>query len=263
MKEATKRKITKVGVASIPVAIIAIIFGVYMGATHVTNIPTPSLDNAIGKTSVSSSDADNTVVASYKYDGNTYNVTQGDVNELFATDDVKNDTVVGSADNVLSTIRQKIVSSICDSEQINTSDEYIKKYATHVYGSDDYDKLADTYKTSSSRIKQAVTAAAHQAQLFEKVTGVDPSDSPLQPTQPSDTSDAAKATLTDDYAKYIKESLGRDWSSSQASFNDAVNEYNAAAKDYQSKYKDAQTKWNNYINDVYSKVTVNLYTLAQ
>lgn len=263
-------------------AVGALALGIILG--HFLMPSTPAGD-AVGRTTIPEGQLDS-AVAAYTYDGETHTITYRQVIEQTATlDSAKTSDgsyTVPSADAILACARDAVVSAEADKRGITVSDDDRDAYAQETVGSTDYDSIASSYGISTDTVKDLIANSAKMAKLRDQVIDT---TSPEEPTAPAAPDDGDETATSKDYADYIIALAGDEWdsqtgtwASADGAYATALNgyavtadsaSYGAAEAAYQvaySAYYAAQsqisTRWTNYVNDILSKASIQVSTLA-
>jgi len=282
----TVKKSSGKGVLSTPVwaaiAVAALIVGVLVGRFVLGRTTTVSLN---GATTFSEDQLDNTI-ATYVYDGKTYNVTAREVIEANTSlDSAANDDGtynVPTADDTVSFARNQIVLQAAKDQGLSVSDDDVSQYATDTLGTDDYSTIASNYSLDEDTTKSILSDAALMKKLRDSVVTTTVPTSPTAPTAPSD---GNSDTATAEYAQYIIALAGDEWDSTNNTWAGTDGTYYAALSSYAisndsatyaaaeaayyvaySAYNTASssvsTEWTNYVNTLLSNATIQIGSLA-
>ena len=241
---------------------------------------------ALNGTTTLTSDQLDSAIATYTYNGSSIDVTAREVlaqsGDVESQADSDGNYSVPTATDVLSYVRNQVVLKAADAQGVTVTDEEVDAYAQSVFGTSDYSTLATQYSMDESALKQTLTDSAVMSKLRETVTTTELPDSPTAPTAPS--SDATD-TPTAEYASYIIELAGDEWDSANNTWASTDGDYYAALSTYeitndsatyaaaqaayyvaQSKYSTAanqvKSEFNTYCNELLSRSTLQLGSLA-
>ena len=262
--------------------VIAVVVGVLAGHFLLGGGSTISLS---GKTALAEDQLDSTI-ATYTYDGKTTNVTAREVILVNSTlDNAKDDDgnyTVPTADEVISYVRNAIVSVAAEKEGITVTDDEVAEYASSTMGSDDYATIASQYGIDEDTAKSTLKASAIMVKLRNSVVTT---ELPATPTAPDSPADGQEDVATADYASYIINLAGDEWDSENntwastdgdyyaalstytitndsATYAAAQAAYYVASSKYSSAYSSISTQWLAYVNTLLSNATIQIGSLA-
>ncbi|VWL98826.1 Uncharacterised protein [Collinsella sp. AK_207A] len=232
-----------------------------------------------------SEDQLDTPIASYAYNGKTYDVTAREVIEAqYSLDKAKNSDgkyAVPSSETVISYVRNQLLLKEAEGRGISVSSKERKAYAKNSIGTDDYSEMASSYGVTEDQAKQIVKENAIVSKLYQQVVGEDAPTAPTAPTQPAD---GNTETASKEYADYIINLAGDEWDSSKGTWASEDGPYAQALKDqsftadsatyaqaqmayyvaYQQYSKSAQSvqsKWSDFANGLYGKANLQIWGL--
>ena len=262
--------------------VIAVVVGVLAGHFLLGGGSTISLS---GKTALAEDQLDSTI-ATYTYDGKTTNITAREVILVNSTlDNAKDDDgnyTVPTADEVISYVRNAIVSAAAQKEGITVTDDEIAEYASSTMGSDDYATIASQYGIDEDTAKSTLKASAIMVKLRNSVVTT---ELPATPTAPDSPADGQEDVATADYASYIINLAGDEWDSENntwastdgdyyaalstytitndsATYAAAQAAYYVASSKYSSAYSSISTQWLAYVNTLLANATIQIGSLA-
>ncbi len=262
--------------------VIAVVVGVLAGHFLLGGGSTISLS---GKTALAEDQLDSTI-ATYTYDGKTTNVTAREVILVNSTlDNAKDDDsnyTVPTADEVISYVRNAIVSAAAEKEGITVTDDEIAEYANSTMGSDDYATIASQYGIDEDTAKSTLKASAIMVKLRNSVVTT---ELPATPTAPDSPAEGQEDVATADYASYIINLAGDEWDSENntwastdgdyyaalstytitndsATYAAAQAAYYVASSKYSSAYSSISTQWLAYVNTLLANATIQIGSLA-
>ena len=259
-----------------------------------------SASDALG-TAVIEEDSFDTSLASYTYDGTTYQVTAEDVYDYYGAGSFLNDDgtyEVPSAENIISYVRAQIILQEANARGVTVTDEEVAEFATNNVGTDDYDSIAEAYSMDVDAVKTLLEESAITSKLQDEVVTIELPEAPEEiddsaaETTDEDATDEttdedAESTDTEEevahaeYAEYILSIVGDEWDSSTNSWADSSSYYAMYLSDFDGEtatytqasaaYKivhdlaeyDASVQWTNFVNGLYSNADITLTTLAQ
>lgn len=238
-----------------------------------------------GKTTVSEAELDS-AYASYTYNGKTNTISVREVIEQNGTVDAsKTDDgtyTLPSAENAINAARTAILNSEVDARGITVSDEDIAAYAEEALGTSDYDAIASTYGMEADAVKDLITENCRLNALRKEIVG---GEAPTMPEAPAAAEEGKEDEATKEYADYIIGLAGDEWDAEKgtwasedgsyataladyevtkdgASYNAAQAAYYMAYQLYTEKSNEATTAWNNFLNDLMSKASIQVGTLV-
>lgn len=267
--------------AFIACVVAAVVIGFACGHFLLSNTSSVALN---GTTTLTSDQLDS-AIASYTYNGSTYDVTAREVFSQSGSVEKQADSdgnySVPTATDVLSYVRNQVVLKAAADQGITVSDEDVDAYAQSVFGSTDYATLASQYNMDEDALKTTVRDSAIMSKLRDSISSVELPDSPTAPTSPS--SDA-QDTPTAEYASYIISLAGDEWdrdnntwastdgdyysalstyeiSNDSATYAAAQVAYNVAQSKYTTAITQARSDFNTYCNELLSRSTLQLGSL--
>ena len=241
--------------------------------------------STIGKTYLTEAELD-TVVATYTYNGTSYNVTARQVIEettsLEAALQSDGTYAMPTADDTLAYARNQILTAEAVSRGITVTEEEVNEYATETLGTADYATIAANYGLTESVAKTLIENAAIMSKMRDEVVTTQLPEYPAAPTAPEDGSpDAASA----DYAAYIIALAGDEWdsenntwastdgtfytalsaypiSNDSATYEAATAAYYVAASNYAAVSQQVQAEWTDFVNSIFGNASIELGSLV-
>lgn len=238
-----------------------------------------------GKTTVSEAELDSTF-ASYTYNGKNNTISVREVIEQNGTIEASKTEdgtyTLPSAEYAVNAARTAILNSEVDARGITVSDEDIAAYAEEALGTSDYDAIASTYGMDADAVKDLITENCRLNALREEIVG---GKAPTMPESPAEAEEGKEDEATKDYADYIIKLAGDEWDAEKgtwakedsayataladykvtkdgASYNAAQAAYYVAYQVYTEKSNEATTAWNDFLNDLMSKASIQVGTLV-
>lgn len=238
-----------------------------------------------GKTTVSEAELDN-AYASYTYNGKTNTISVREVIEQNGTIEASKTEdgtyTLPSAEYAVNAARTAILNSEVDARGITVSDEDIAAYAEEALGTSDYDAIASTYGMDADAVKDLITENCRLNALREEIVG---GKAPTMPESPAEAEEGKEDEATKDYADYIIKLAGDEWDAEKgtwakedsayataladykvtkdgASYNAAQAAYYVAYQVYTEKSNEITESWNNFLNDLMSKASIQVGTLV-
>lgn len=282
-KSTAKKPAHTVGLpVAIVIAVATLVVGVLVGRFALGSTGSVSLN---GTTSLTSDQLDSTI-ASYTYNGKTSNITAREViaqnGSVENSADSDGNYTVPAATDVISYARNQIVMSAANDQGITVSDDDVDAYANQMFGSTDYSSIASQYNIDEDTAKETIKQSAIMSKLRDSVVTT---TVPTQPTAPTKPSDDAQDTPTADYASYIINLAGDEWdsenntwasqdgdyynalstydiSNDSATYAAAQAAYYVAQSKYSTAYSQVSTEWTSYCNQLLSKATIQIGSLA-
>jgi hypothetical protein len=242
--------------------------------------------SALADTTTVTEDQLDTVMGTYFYDGQAYDITVQDVIEASSTlDSAKNDDGtydVPAVDDALSYARTEILNKEVEKEGITVSDDEVDAYAEQYLGTSDYDTIASNWGLDAETAKETIKQSCAISKLRDEKVGT--FDATL-PSEPTEAAEGEEDTPTAEYGAYIVELLGDEWdtenetwartdgpyyealsgetfTSTSATYNQAETAYYVAYSEYGEAYSAQQTEWQDYVNSLLSNASIELYTLG-
>ncbi|WP_322155923.1 hypothetical protein [Paratractidigestivibacter sp.] len=261
----------------IGVAVAALVIGLVVGA-----FAFGAKSVSLGGKTVLTSDQIDTVVATYSYNGKSYQITARDVLtqsgtlESVANDDGTYD--VPAATDIVTYARTAAVVTAAENMGITASDDEVSSYAEEKFGSSDFSTIASTYSVDEDVAKEMIMDSCVMSKLRDEKVDVDLPDQPVAPTEPAED---ATDTPTAEYASYIIGLAGDEWDSANntwartdgdyyaalstyditndsATYAAAQAAYYVAYSDYSTAYSESTTAWSEYCNSILSNVSLSL-----
>jgi hypothetical protein len=238
-----------------------------------------------GVTAVTEDDLD-VAMGSYSYNGKAYDITIREVIEMTSTlEAAANEDgtyQMPSADNIITYARNQIILRAAEEAGITVSDEEVAEYALEQLGSDDFSMLASQYGLDEEMVKSMISDSAITAKFREEEAGLKIPEAPVAPAEPAE---GQESTPTAEYATYIINLAGDAWDAEKGTWADPDGDYAAALASYEitndsATYEAAQAAyyiayqnysveaqeaselWTSFYNSIFSKGTVEIYTLV-
>jgi hypothetical protein len=276
-KEFTRTALIVCAIVALVAGILLDHFGLY-GLLHNSS--------ALADTSTVTEDQLDTVMGTYFYDGQAYDITVQDVIEATSTlDSAKNDDGtydVPAVDDALSYARTEILNKEVEKEGITVSDDEVDAYAEQYLGTSDYDSIASNWGLDAETAKETIKQSCAISKLRDEKVGT--LDATL-PSEPTEAAEGEEDTPTAEYGAYIVELLGDEWdsenetwartdgpyyealsgetfTSTSATYTQAETAYYVAYSEYENAYSEQQTEWQDYVNSLLSNASIELYTLG-
>ncbi len=267
--------------AWVVISVAALVVGVLCGHFLIDDSRTISLS---GRTTLEATELDS-IVATYTYDGVTYEVTAREVLEdTNGVDSALNDDgtyTVPLAADILSYAQNEILVADAESQGITVSDEEVEEFTYEMFGTSDYETIASYYGLTEDEALAALTDSALMSKLRDSVVTTEEMELPTAPTEPDD---GDEDTATEEYASYIIALLGDEWdaendtwATTDGDYYDTLSGYEisnesatyaAAAAAYSvaySLYSEAESarllEWYAYANSLLSNATIQIGTL--
>lgn len=235
-----------------------------------------------GKVSLTEEELDNRV-ASYTSKGNTVEISAREIIEATSTleqyrrDD--NSFNVPSAEDIIGYVRQKLLLEEANAKGMSATDEEITTFAMDNFGSSDYAVIGASYGLDAATVEKLVKDSAVVAKLRESILGDTATLS--APEMPSEPAEGAESTPTADYASYIIALAGDEWDAAagswkspdgpyatalatyeitadSATYEAATAAYYVAVNQYSTAMGEASTAWSEYVNTLFSGVSLTL-----
>lgn len=269
----------------LPVAIVvALVIGVVIG--HFLPIPGGvGATSVLGKTTISEAELDSPI-GSYTVDGKTENITARQVlDSSTGVDSAKQKDgtyALPSMDKAFAYARNQVILKGAEAAGFSASDDEISEYAKKNLQTDDYEAIGKQYGFSADATKELLRQAVVIQKYRESVITT---KLPATPTMPTAPSDGKQDTATADYAKYIIDLAGDEWSADKntwastdgpyykalngysisndsATYEAALAAYKVAGSNYQQVAAQATAEWRNAANKLLEKSSVSIYSLA-
>lgn len=289
-KSSSKKRGSKKLSFSTPVFVVivvaAVVVGCLAGAFGYKMLPLPGSSTEVkGKSTVSEDQLD-AVLATYQYNGQTYNITVQDcIEENSSLDSAKQDDgtySMPSADTALSLARNQIMQKAAEDQGITVSDDDVDSYAESTLGSSDYSTIASQYSMDEDKVKELMKESCILKKLHDQVVTTQIPDQPTAPTQPAS---GQESTPTADYASYIINLAGDEWDSTNntwastdgpyyaalssytisndsATYDAAEAAYYVAYSQYSQATQSAQQEWTDYANGLLTNASITLNSLV-
>ena len=235
-----------------------------------------------GKTTVAEAELDQ-AYATYVYKGESDTITVREVAEQngMLTADADGNYKIPSAEYALNAVRTAILNKEVESRGIEVSDDDIAAYAEEALGTSDYDAIASQYGMEVDAVKELILENCRLTALRKDVIG---EDLPAMPEAPAQAEEGKEAEVTKDYADYIINLAGDEWSKKNskwksedsayataladtdftaegASYNTAQTAYYVAYQKYSEKQSELSTAWTDYLNGLLSESSIQINTL--
>lgn len=241
---------------------------VVVGVASIVLATTLSKGSKSVPTTIPVDKSENYVVGSYTYDGKTTMVSASEVYDMIPsgiTYQEGESRRSPSAEQVISFVRQTIMSKIARDNGLSVSDEEVSEAAQK----DSHGAFTDTSLRTNLLLKK----------LREKVIQVPTADQ----TAPTPPAAGQENTATKEYADYIVSLAGDEWDATTGAWRDqngtiasAVKDlqfsptgatyaaasaaYHASVKKTSAEIESAYDEWLNYQNEVMKNVSVNVYS---
>lgn len=237
-----------------------------------------------GQTSLTEEELDD-VVATYTYGNQSYSVTAREAiaheSSLDALRNADGSYAMPSAESVLSAARTAVLMREVEAQGITVSDEELLAYAEKTFGASDIASLAGAYTMDEDAVRERLRESCALAKLRESVTP----DAGSEPSAPAKPADDKKNEKTAEYAAYIIELAGDEWStekggwvsndgpfstalreydvrSDAASYVAAQTAYNVAYQLYSDSITAASTQWTEYVNKLLCEAELTFSTMV-
>lgn len=189
---------------------------------------------------------------------------------------------VPSADAVLSYARNEILNNAVAQEGITVTDEDVAAYAEEVLGSSDIAAIAEQYGMDVETTTKMIRDSAGVRALYDQVVSVDDMEPPVAPAA---CEEGKENDPTAEYGAYLVGLLGDEWdaeanewasqdgpyyaalsaesfSSEAASYNQAMSAYYVAYQVYATEYTNVTAKWTDYVNELFSDSSIEIFSLV-
>ncbi|MBR2835043.1 MAG: hypothetical protein IKE43_04970 [Coriobacteriales bacterium] len=280
-RKTIERRETKVPVLGIIACVATLILGILLGYFINSLFNTKTVEDPIR--SVLSEAELSTVVATYKYNGQIYQITAKDAIEDASTVEAQRRTDglynAPTADMILSRARNEILAKLVKDNGITISQEEANQFALDTMGTSDISELASSYGISETAMQRMLVESAGAMKLYSRIAGT--GNAPQEPVPP-DNADTETANYA--YAEYIKGLLGSLWNYETNTWADTNNEYYRALSNMvfsadsanfeaaeaafgvaYAAYLNSNTsdteKWINFLNQYLDNAAINIYTL--
>lgn len=238
-----------------------------------------------GRTTLSESELDSTI-ATYTTDGVTTPITARDVLTFGGTELTPNEEGtydVPAASSILNYAQTQLMLDDAAKRGISVTDEDINAYLSASYGLEvDLATFASGSGITEEAARELLTMYVTISKLGEDVMG---GALPEVPTEPAEPEEGAEDTPSAEYAEYVISLLGDEWDSEANTWartdgeyyatlsgyeisNDAATyaaasaAYAVATSNYQNAYTEAAQKQDAYTDELFSKVSIQIGTLA-
>ena len=222
-------------------------------------------------------------VASFSRGGETFEVTQKDVQKLGIGHSLQEGENSDYTD-VLHAVRMEVLSQEARKQGISVTEEDVSSYAKSQYRTDDYGTLGAGVLDGA-----AVKEALEQKLLVERLRGERVSDGSIQqpPVTPAPLAGgpAAESVPSAEYGTYLVDLFGEaydsqadawvqlegpfyeafkdeSFSASEATFEQAMKAYHVAYSLYDDAVSDSEDSWTGYVNEVMADVEVVLHGIT-
>ena len=247
---------------------------VFQGGLHSAPVPVAGV---LGESQL------DTVVGTYRYKGEVYEVTARDAilgsGSLSTARRSDGSYETPSTDEIVSYARNNILAQLVKDNGIEVSADEVAQYAMNLVGSSDADAVAAYFGMEATDAQRLLGEAAAVAKLRQTVVG-QPAAEPEPPQPPED---GVTEVGTAAYADYIIGLLGANWDSGAQTWANTANPYYEALKDevfapgsasYDSaqlaysvarqEYENtpsAQQRWAEYLNTYLDEGSISVNTL--
>lgn len=242
------------------------------------------VETLAGHTSITEAELDG-VVASYRYDGETYNLTAREAmaheSSLDALRNADGSYAMPSAESILSAARTAVLMRDVEAKSITVSDEELASYAEETFGTSDIASLASTYTMDEEATRERLRESCALAKLRATVEP----QAGAEPAAPAKPADDKKSEPTAEYAAYIIALAGDEWNAEQgswasedgpfatalreydvrsdrASYAAAQTAYNVAYQLYSDQIASGSTAWTDYVNALLCDAELTLSSLV-
>ena len=224
-----------------------------------------------------------TVVGTYTYEGQTYEITAREaIEDSMSLDLARNaDGTYNapSADVILTYARNRILNELVAQAGITVTDEEVATYAQQSIGTDDIATIAQYYGMGEDQARSILTEAACVVKLRDQTVGAvgTPPQPPVAPD--GDTTEATEA-----YGGYVRDLLGDNWDAvantwanednvfyqalepygfdgTTATYEMAQVAYYIAYSLYQQEATAQLAAWQAYVNQYLGAATIQIGTL--
>lgn len=267
----------------IVVGVVALVAGLVIGGFALPRLL--SSNPIYGKTTLTSDELSDTV-ATYTYDGTSYDVSAQDVIEsVESLSTAQNDDGtydVPKQSDALTYVRGQILTKVAEAQGYTATDDEISDYATSALGTDDYDTIASQYGMDSDQVKAQIKMSCEVEKLYSAV--VSSTSTAAIPTMPTEPADGNSDEATSEYGAYIVGLCGDEWdstteswastdgpyyaalssdtfSSTSGTYTEAETAYSVAYQEYESAQTEVSNAWSSYVDGYLSKATVTFNTL--
>ncbi len=271
----------KLVVALVGVALVlGVLFGRFVLASIATN------NQLSGVTTLAESEID-TVIGTYTYNGTRHEITVREVIEASMSLDaaVNSDGTYSmpTADEVLSYARNEILNVAVEDEGIEVTDEEVDAFAEDYLGSSDYASIASQWGVDEESAEQIVRESCAVYKLRQQIVGE--AGTIEAPELPEECASGEEDLATAEYGAYIVGLLGDEWdteadtwartdgsyyaalggyefSSTSATYNQAIQAYYVAWTLYSEEYAAVSEQWTDYVNTLLSTAEITIYSLV-
>ena len=239
-----------------------------------------------GRTTLSADELDS-VVATYVFDGQEYDVTAREVLEevqggssIPANED--GTYTVPSASDVLVYAQNKIILEDAESRGITVTDQEVDEFLAQTYGTSDLAAIAESFGVEEDVIRSMTRDSLIVSKLQSTLSDV---EVPAEPTQPTEPEDGNEDAATSEYAEYVIDLLGDEWdseandwartdgeyydtlsgyeiSNDSATYAAASAAYSIAQQNYSDAVEQVNTEYVNYMRTLLSRASIQIGSLA-
>lgn len=286
-KQQQRRQTMAMVLRTVLLMLVALAVGVIVGIFVQPLIPVPggSEHSLYGVVTVTEDELDSPL-GTYAYEDERTVVTVREaIEETSTLEAVRNADGtydMPSVDAVLSIARNHFLALDAQEHGIQASDEDMLAYAREVWKTDDIAVIAANYGMDVDRVKERLKAAATVKLLRDSVVTTEPMSEPEEPVAPSD---GNADDMRSEYATYIMDLVGDEWdananswrredgpfykqlkdytiSNDEATYAAAQAAYYVARTQYAAVEQQIASEWTAYVNQILSKVTVELGSLV-
>lgn len=223
-----------------------------------------------------------TVIATYEANGTTKNVTPVEVLQSQFGSDQSNIQGTPSADMVLDYVRNQILLEEAEERGLSVSDQEIDDYAVAYLETNDYAQIGERYGITEDQAKLVIKQNALLQKLYEEIVSVDSNAEVPEP--PEAPSDGDYTSTKQEYADYIVDLVGDEWSSSSnswartdgpyyeamssqdfdqqgATYDQAMLAYSVAYQQYTEASASGNEGWYSFINELYKGTSIEIFGL--
>ena len=223
-----------------------------------------------------------TVIATYEANGTEINVTPAEVLQSQFGSNQSNIQGTPSADMVLDYVRNQILLNEAEKRGLSVADQEIDDYATTYLGTSDCAQIGERYGITEDQAKLVIKQNALLQKLYEEIVSVD--SSVEVPTPPEAPSDGDYTSAKQEYADYIVELVGDEWSTSSngwartdgpyyeamsgqdfdqqgATYDQAMLAYSVAYQQYTEGSASGNEAWYTFINKLYKGTSIEIFGL--
>lgn len=266
--------------------LIAAVLGLVVGALIGHFVTRMLTGNPSVETTYTQEEASKGVVATYTYDGETYEVTALDALEDAGTlADAEVEPGVYSAPNadaILAAARNGLALTMAEKAGIVVTDETHAEYLQASFGTTDPAQVAEIVGMPA---EQAERITREAATLYEYRKSVAPLPDMTAPVEPAEPEAGAEEVRTAEYAQYVISVAGDAWDASNGTWADpesafaqsmGLTDFSAESADhhaartafylaqdaYFEKRRAASQAWLDILNEAFSEADIRIGTLA-